>query len=209
VLDDLEASKVVELDDKFREERASIFYAVEAALKAEQVKEASREATIMGLHGSRDLLFHVEQEQGEKLREQATQRDAKLKVLTGGVEVLRSELDEVLDSKAGFLERFTKNKAKMEEDARSRLTAAERELDTARTSFAEELANLQGEYERERGVILEKIAAEKKEIDRLVTEAEVDGSVEVRLVACEELAGAINALVKRADASAPEKNEGD
>jgi hypothetical protein len=208
VLDDLEASKV-ELDDKFREERVSIFYAVEAALKAEQAKEASREATIMGLHGSRDLLFHVEQEQGEKLREQATRRDAKLKVLTGGVEALRSELDEVLDSKAGFLERFTKNKAKMEEGARSRLTAAERELDTARASFAEELANLQGEYERERGVILEKIAAEKKEIDRLVAEAEVDGSVEVRRVACEELAGAINALVTRADAPAPEKNEGD
>jgi hypothetical protein len=97
----------------------------------------------------------------------------------------------------------------MEEGARSRLTAAERELDTARASFAEELANLQGEYERERGVILEKIAAEKKEIDRLVAEAEVDGSVEVRRVACEELAGAINALVTRADAPAPEKNEGD
>jgi hypothetical protein len=205
ILDDFEASRVVEVDDKFREDRTGLFSAVEAALKAEQAKEASREATIIGLHGSKDLLFHAEQEHGEKLRENVARRDAKLKALTGGVEALRAELDEVLESKAGFLEGFTKNKAKREQDARSRLAAAEKELDVAKVSFAEELAGIQGEYERERSVILEKVASERREVDRLVAEAEIDGSVEVRRVACEELAETVNALVKRAEVSAPKK----
>ena len=59
VLDDFEASKVIELDEKFHEERASIVSAVEAALKSEQAREASREATIMGIHASKDLLFQA------------------------------------------------------------------------------------------------------------------------------------------------------
>ncbi len=209
VLDDFEASKVIEVDDKFREERSGLLSAVEAALKAEQAKEASREATIMGLHGSKDLLFHAEQEHEEKLRECVARRDAKLKGLTSSVDALRAEVNEILESKPGLLERFTKSKAKIEEDSRWRLAAAEKVLDSTKSSFAEELTSIQKDYERERGLILEKVASERKEVDRLVAEAEVDGSVEVRHVACDELAGAIKALVKRADAPATEKTKDD
>jgi hypothetical protein len=198
VLDDFETSKVIELDEKFREERASIVSAVEAALKAEQAKEASREANIMGIHASKDQLFHAEHEHGEKLREQATRRDTNLKELTSSVEALRAKLDEVLESKVGLLERFTKSKAKMEEDARSRLSDAEKGVEVVKDTFAEELAALQKKYEQEKGVILEKVIAERREIDKLVAEAEVDGSVEVRRVACEELAGAVKDLIQRA-----------
>ena len=205
VMDDFEASRVVEVDDKLREERAGLFSAVETALKSEQAKEALREAAIMGLHGSKDLLFHVEREHGEKLKEQAARRDAKLKALTGSVETLSAELDEVLGSKAGLLERITKNKAKREQDTSSRLAAAERELDAAKASFADEQTSLQGEYKRERSVILEKVASERREVDRLVAEAEVDSSVEVRRIACEELTDTVNALVMRDEARAPEK----
>jgi hypothetical protein len=200
VLDDFEMSKVVEVDDKFREERVWLLSAVHAALKAEQAKEASREAAIMGLHSSKDLLFHAEQEHEEKLRGYTARRDAKLRGLTSSVDALRAEVDEILESKAGLLERFTKRKTKMEEDSRWRLTAAENVLESTKSSFAEELTNLQKEYEHERGMILEKVASERKEIDRLVAEAEIDGSVEVRRVACDELARAVKVLVKRGDA---------
>ena len=47
-------------------------------------------------------------------------------------------------------------------------------------------------------MILEKVTSERMEIDKLVAEAEVDGSVEVRRVACEELAGAVKDLIQRA-----------
>ena len=203
VLDDFETSPAIEVDDTFRGERTGLVSTVEAALKAEQTKEVSREATILGLHNSRDMLFQTDQKHAEKLREQATRRDAKLKTLTGSVETLRSEYDEVSKSKAGFFEGITKSKAKREQEARAKLTVAEKELENAKASFAVELTGLQEEHERKRHAILEKVASERREIDVLETEAEVDGSVDVRRAACEELSEAVNALIKRLEATNP------
>jgi hypothetical protein len=207
ILDDFETSPTIEVDDTFRVERTELVSAVEAALKAEQAKETSREATILSLHDSKDLLYHTDQKHAEKLREQAARRDAKLKILTGNVETLRAELDKVFESKAGFFEGITKSKAKMEQEARNKLVVAEKELENAKTSLAAELTGLQEEQERKRQAILEKVAAERKEIDMLETKAEVDGSVEVRRVACEKLSEAVNALIKRLEAT-PYNNAG-
>jgi len=206
VLDDFEGSPVVEADDRFHEERGGLLSAVEAALKAEQAKEASRGNTILGLHGSKDLLFHAERGYDAKLKEHSAHWDQRLKSLTDGVETLHAELDEVLESEVGLLESLTKSKAKRVQEAKERLTVAEKELNAAKTSFAKELANLQSEYEHKRREILEKVRFERKEIEKLEAEAEVDGSVEVRRVACEELAEAIKALVNRIRNS--EKNDG-
>jgi len=201
VLDDFETSPAIEVDDTFRGERKGLFSAVEAALKAEQTKEASREATILGLHGSKDLLFHTDQRHAEKLREQAARRDAKLKILTGNVETLRAEFSDVFESKAGFFEGITKSKARRECEARTKLTVAEKELENAKASFAVELTGLQEEHERQRQAIMEKVASERREIDMLETEAEIDGSVDVRRAACEELSEVVNALIKRLEAT--------
>ena len=203
VLEDFETSPAIEVDEIFRGERAGLVSAVEAALKAEQAKEASREATILGLHSSKDLLFHTDQKRAERLREQAVRRDAKLKVLTDSVETLRAELNKMFESKAGFFEGITKSKAKMEHEARTKLTVAEKGLENAKASLAVELKGLQEEQERERREFLEKVAAERREIDLLEAEAEVDGSVDVRRVACEELSEAVNALIKRLEAKKP------
>jgi hypothetical protein len=204
VLDDFEASPLVGADDLFHEQRGSILSAVEAALKLEQTKEATRGTTILSLHGSKDMLLHAEQEQDAKLRELSTRRDQALKVLNDSAANLRAELNEVLESKAGFLERLTNTRAKREEEAKARLADAEKGIEVTKTRFADELTILQGEYERKRQEILEKVAAERREIDRLGAEAEVDDSVEVRRVACEELAEAVRALVKRVEEKAPE-----
>ena len=197
VLDDFEASTLVKADDAFHEQRGSILSAVEAALKAEQEKEATRGTTILSLHGSKDMLLHAEQEQDAKLRELSIRRDQALKLLNDAVARFLAELDEVLESKAGFLERITKTRAKREEEVREKLADAEKGVEVTKVRFAEELTALQGEYERKRQKILEKVAAERREIDRLSADAEVDGSVEVRRAACEELAEVVRALVKR------------
>jgi hypothetical protein len=203
VLNDFKTSPVIEADDIFRGECSGLVSAVEAALKTEQAKETSREATILGLHGSKDLLFHTDQKHAEKLREQAAKRDAKLKILTGSVETLRAELDKVFESKAGFFEGITKSKAKMEQETRNKLIIAEKELENAKASFAVELTGLQEEQERGRQAILEKVAAERKEIDMLESESEADSSIDVRRVACEELSEAVKALIKRLEAQTP------
>ena len=208
VLNDFETSPVIEVDDIFRGERTGLVSAVEAALRTEQAKEASREATILGLHSSKDLLYHTDQKHAEKLREQAARRDANLKILTGSVETLRAELEKAFESKAGFFEGITKSKAKMEQEARTKLAVAEKELENAKAPFAAELRVLQEEQKHSRQEILEKVASERRRrIDKLESEAEVDGSVEVRRVACEELSEAVNALIKRLEATTP-KNAG-
>jgi hypothetical protein len=205
VLDDFETSPVIEIDEKFRGERTELVSAVEVALKAEKAKEASREAKILSLHGSKDLLLQTDQEHAEKLREQAARRDARLKILTDSVETLRSELDKISKSKAGFFEGITKNKSKKKEEVKGQLAVAEKELENARSSFATELIGLQEEHIRSRQLILEKVTAERRVIDVLGNEAEVDGSVDVRRVACEELSEVVNALIKRLEATTADK----
>jgi hypothetical protein len=198
VLDDFEAGRLVEIDDVFREQRGSILSAVEAALKVEQAKEVTRSATLLGMHSSKDMLLHAEQEHDAKLRELSTRREQALKLLNDTAMRLRVELDEVLDTKVSFFERFTNSRAKKEKEAKVRIADAEKGVDVTKARFAEELIALQSSYALTRQEILEKVAAERKDIDRLSAEAEVDGSVEIRRVACEELAQAVGAQVNRA-----------
>jgi hypothetical protein len=69
VLDDFESHPSVAADDRFHEERGEILLAIDAALIAEQTKETTRSAKILGLHNSKDLLFKLEQEHNAKIRE--------------------------------------------------------------------------------------------------------------------------------------------
>jgi len=209
VVDDFESSHVIEADDKFRDECQSLIKAIEGELKAEQAKEASRWTTINSIHGSEDLLIHAEKEHGEKLREQASRRDRKLKELTANIEKIRTELDDIQESKTGFLEGITKRKAKSEQETSSRFTTADKKLDTAKVSFTQELTQIQEEYEQERKLIMEKVATERREIDLLVSEAEIDGSIEARRTICEEFSKAVKSLVERLEASTSEKTESD
>jgi len=204
VIDDFEASAAVKVDEAFRQRRAELFSAVEAGLKAEQDKETARGSKILGIHGSKDLLMQSEREHEEKIREYTVRRGERVKALSAAVDALRTELDEASAVKPGRFERFTHAKAQAEEGVRANLASAENVLESAKATFADELARLQGEYEKRKGEILEKVAAERREIDALAAEAEIDDSVELRRVACEEFAEAVNDLVKRIEAKPPE-----
>jgi hypothetical protein len=205
VVDDFALNHVIEPDDKFREECKIRIIAVEEAFKEEQTKEISRETKIFSLQGSKDLLINMEQEYNKKVREQASRRDIKLKALNSSVKTLKTELEDVQKLKAGFLEAITKSKMKKEQDASSRLIAAEKELNAAKASFEEELTLIQSEYDHEKRVILEKITAERVEVDRLIAEAKIDSSIEIRLQVCEELAKAVKNLLKRVEVSTTEQ----
>lgn len=207
VLDDFEASHAVEADGEYEKMRSELYSAVEKALKAEQEIETARSSKILGIHGSKDALLQAEHEHDSAIREQVTRRDASLKPLTEKIEILRVELEEARDSKAGLFEMITKNKAKLEQEAADRLRKAEKALEDAKTSFAEEQKRLQADYESKRREILERVAAEKKQVEALEAEAENDDSVEVRRVSCEELALTVKALVKRNREAAKKKEE--
>ena len=103
VLDDFETSKVIDVDDRFTEERMRLFSVVKEALMGEKTKEASRVETIRGLNASKNILFQAEQEYMIKLNEISARRDQKIKSLTEVVEIRAGELDDVVQSKSGFL----------------------------------------------------------------------------------------------------------
>jgi hypothetical protein len=207
VLDDFEASHTVEADKEYEKVRSELYSAVEAALKAKQEVETARSTKILGIHGSKDALLQAEREHDGVIRELASRRDAGLKPLIEKIESLRGELEETQALKAGLLERITKSKAKLEQEAADRLAETEKALEDAKTAFAEEQKSLQTDYESKRREILDRVAAEKKQVEALEAEAENDGSVEVRRVSCEELALAVKALVKRNKEAAKKKEE--
>jgi len=197
VLDDLEASPQITVDDAFKAKKVELFASVEAALKTGQTKEAERSDKILALHGSKDLLFQAEGEHEAKLRDFHARRDVKVKNLSGAVDAVRVELEEVQGERAGFFERFTKTKASREEEIASRLTSTEGVLESAKAQFAAELAKMDAEYEEKRRTIIERVEEEKKVIAALDTEAEKDGSADARREACKRLSEEINALIAR------------
>lgn len=203
VLDDFEASTAVKADDEFHADRGELLAAVDAALKAEQAKEAERENMILGTRGSKDLLLQAEREHEAQQRELSARRDEKLKALSGAVEALRSELATLGEEKPGLFERFTKKKAQSEDALRARIASAESVLDDAKASFTEEAARLQAEYSKRRSGVLDIVSEERRQIEKLEAEAQVDGSVEVRRVACEELAESVRGLVERMKVTPP------
>lgn len=84
-----------------------------------------------------------------------------------------------------------------EEEATLRLTSAKKELEKALESFASEDLSLQEEYEHRKLRILEQITNDQRKIERLESASQNDDSAEVRRKACENLADAVNALLKR------------
>jgi hypothetical protein len=197
VLDDFEVSPGVEVDDRFHRERAELLSATEIALKMEQEREAERDAKILSMHGSKDLLLHTEGEHELKLREFSAKRNEKLKALNSVVDSLRAGLDALYEEKAGFLERFTNSKAQRVAEMESRVSSSESVLESARADFDIEAGKLQREYAERRRVILEKVSEERAAVEKLEAEAQIDGSVEIRRLACEELSLAVKALVER------------
>lgn len=197
VLDDFETSSAVKADEKFHIDRSELLTAVDAALKVEQAREADRENQILGKRGSKDMLLRAERDHESQLREISIRRDEKLKILSSSVEVLRTELATMEEKKAGIFERFTNKKAQSENTLRARITSAENVFDSTKSSFREEAERVQREYMERRRYLLEATSEERKDIEKLEAEAQIDGSIELRRVSCEKLAKAVREVVER------------
>ena len=198
VLTDFESSQTVAVDDQFREERSKIFSYIESALIDKRLKEESREESIRRIPSSKNILSQMEQEHITKAKEITDRKGHTIKPLMDKVDVLQRELDGIRRMRTGFL-RGISNKAKAlkEEEATIRLTSAKKELEEAVRSYATEEMSFREEYEHRKQEILKQIANDQKEIERLDSALQVDGSAEARRISCENLADAIKALLKR------------
>ena len=206
VLDDFEASKTITIDETFKEDITLIIFNVTTALKAAQTKEASIEAAILNLHGSREFLSKAEQEHSAKLKKLSEGWESKLSSLTKNVEVKKRELEEVTQSKASIFEGITKAKARSEGEKKTSLTAAEKELADANETFVTEKASLNNENDCSLAIIKEQIATDKLEIERLKADVDKDASMEARRVATEEIAEAVKTFLARYESMAKKTN---
>jgi hypothetical protein len=198
VLTDLESSQAVTLDDQFREERSRIFSNIESDLRDRRLKEASRAEAVRSLLKSKNMLLEAEQEHIAAINEFKDRKEHTIKPFMDKVEVLQEELDDILHTRVGFLKGILrKTKAQSEEEVTLRLASAKKELEESERSFAAEEVSLGRDYERRKLEILNKIVNNKREIERLETASQIDDSAEVRRDACENLADAVNALLKR------------
>jgi hypothetical protein len=197
ILTDLESSQMVTLDDQFREERSRIFSNIESDLRDKRLKEASRVEAVRSLLKSKNMFLETEQEHIAAINEFKDRKEHAIKPFMDKVEVLQEELDGILHMRVGFLKGILrKTKAQSEKEVTLRLASA-KELEELERSFAAEEVSLGGDYERRKLEILGKIVNNKREIERLETASQIDDSAEVRRDACENLADAVNALLKR------------
>ena len=198
VITDFESNQTVAVDDQFREERSKIFSYIESALMDKRLTETSCEEVIRRVPNSKNLLSQTEQEHIAKMKEIADRKEDAIRPLKAKVDTFQQELNDLSHIRTGFLRGISKEvKAQKEEEASLKLISAKKEFEEAVKSFTSEETSLQEEYEHRKQEIFEQITEDQKEIEKLETDSQIDSSTEVRRVACENLAEAINALLKR------------
>lgn len=198
VLTDFESSQVVTLDDQFRDECSRLLLEVESALSDMRLTEASRAEAARRLLNSKGMLSQIEQKHVAEMKELTDRKRSTTKPLADRVETLQEELDEITHMRTGFLRGISeKTKAQKEIEVTLRLTSANKELKEVERSFVNEESRLREEYEHRKLEILEQIENDQREIEKLESASQVDGSAELRRSACETLANAVNSLLKR------------
>jgi len=197
VLSEFESSPTVGVDDQFVKERSQILSNVELDLEERRRKEASGEEAFKSLSDNRILLDQIEEEYAGSKKEIEGRRDAEIKRLSSNVDGLKEELDRISRMKTGIFRAVSKKaKAQKEAEATQRLNSAQGELALAVHTFTAEQQRLRDEYERRKQPITEQMRDQQKESE----DQEIDGSLEVRRVACEALINAVNELLARAKA---------
>jgi hypothetical protein len=197
VLSEFESSPAVRVDDIFVKERSQILSNVELELEERRCKEVSSEEAFRSLSDNRILLEQIEEEHIARMKETEDRKDSEIKCLSSNIDGLKAELDRIVRMKTGIFRAMSKKaKAQKEVEATRRLESAQGELTSAVQHFTAEQEKLRDEYERRKQPVIEQMQNQQKEIEN----QDIDGSLEVRRVACEALINAVSELLARAKA---------
>lgn len=197
VLSEFESSPAARVDDQFVKERSRILSNVELELEERRCKEVSGEEAFRSLSDNRILLEQIEEEHIARAKETEDRKDSEIKRLSSNIDGLKAELDRIVRMKTGIFRAMSKKaKAQKEVEAARRLESAQGELASAVQHFTAEQEKLRDEYERRKQPVIEQMQNQQKEIEN----QDIDGSLEVRRVACEALINAVSELLARAKA---------
>jgi chromosome segregation ATPase len=194
VLSDFESSSAISADEQFVKECSQILSNVGGKLDGRRSDEAAHDRAVKSLLDDRSLLERIREEYITRNREIEVREKSETKRLSRNIQDLKEELDRLAQMKTSIFRSFSKRaRERKETEITKELNFAQGELQSALRNFTAEQDELRGEYEKRKRSVAEHIENLQKEIENL----EVDGSLEVRLAACEALVNAINALLKR------------
>jgi len=206
VVSEFQSSTAVDVDEQFAKESAQLLSNIELALKEKQLMEASYEESIRRINQNqleaRTALAQVEREYVTKANEIGGKKERVVKPAVTNIGKLREELNRVVRMRAGFLRGISKKaKAQREAEASQRLDSAKSELAKIEASLATDQQRLQGQYKKGKREILERIANHQREIENLEAASQIDDALDARCGACDALINAVNALLRRTEAS--------
>jgi DNA repair exonuclease SbcCD ATPase subunit len=194
VLATFESNPSVITDEQFVKERTQLLANVEQQLEERRRKEVSLSEAISSLSKNKTLLERIKKEYATSSREIEARKNREIKRLNRNIAVFKGELDDLAKVKAGLFRAMSKKaKAQKEAEITQRLNDAQSALESAAPNSAAEKERLRNDYEKQKQLVSAQIEKLQKEI----TDADVDGSSADRQAACEALANAVNALLKR------------
>lgn len=194
VLSEFESNPAVEVDETFVKERSQVIADIELELSKRRSDEAAFEETTRKLADHKTLLVQTDTEYSYATQNLASERKSGIKSLTRSANDLEMELEETKNEKVSVfspLARRAKSKKKVELERK--LDAAKSELESEVKALEAEQEKLRVEYEKKKQDIKEQLQI----LEEKVSGSEVDGSVEDRRVACENLLKAVQALLQR------------
>lgn len=203
VLAEFESNAVIGVDEQFVSERLQIVTDTERELAERKNKEAILEEAEKALMENKQVLAQLDEECATKTRENRLKRNAEIERLTRNVHNLEEELNKIGQMKTSFFGFTKKAKAKKEAETTQKLDSAKTELNSTIQNLSTEQEKINAEYEKQKQTINEKVQAVKKDAEKL----EVDSSLAVRQAACNALANAVNACLKRKAASPQESTQ--
>ena len=194
-LSNFESNPALEVDEQYIQERTQILSGIEINLTERRNKESNTriiEKPFTTLSKNKALLKQIEEDYSFKSKEIEERKKLEITRLSNKVDALNEELEQLNQTKLGFLNFILKNNEKKAE-ATQRLNLAQQELTSAEQYFTNEEKNLQDEYEKKKHPIKEQIQHYQKEREF----QEIDGSLESRRTACEALNKTITTLLQR------------
>jgi len=194
VLSEFESNPAVEVDETFVKERSQVIADIELELSKRRSDESAFEETTRKLADHKTLLVQTDTEYSYATQNLASERKNGIKSLTRSANDLEMELEETKNEKVSVfspLARRAKSKKKVELERK--LDAAKNELESEVKALEAEQEKLRVEYEKKKQNIKEQLQI----LEEKVSGSEVDGSVEDRRVACENLLKAVQALLQR------------
>ena len=194
VLSELESNPAVNVDEEFVKERSQVIADVELKLVQRRREDDAYGETTRMLAENKTLLVQTDTEYSYANQELAAERKSEIKRLTHKVRDLEEELEEIRQNKVSvFSPLARRSRSKKKTKLNRELDASKSQLDTEVKALEAEQEKLRVGYEKKKQAITEQVQS----LEKKISGAETDGSVEDRRFAGEELINIVKNLLQR------------